>query len=112
MKEDDTQIFYKPTLTVYHHIYSGEISGITIDVTFPEYSKQRPFILESLTRRMNGTIVSRNFDKEPHEISFVDLPHVKIKKVCVLRCSALVYRSSHNVVKMNQSDINTNIEIV
>jgi len=110
MKEDDTQIFYKPTLTVYHHIYSGKISSITIDVTFPEYSKQRPFILESFTSWRMGTIVSRNFAIEPHEISFVDLPHVK--KVCVLRCSALVYRSSDNVVKMKQSDINTNIEIV
>jgi len=111
MKEDDTQIFYKPTLTVYHYIHSGEISVITIDVTFPESSKQRPFILESCTSRlMNGTIVSRNFAKEPHKISFADLPHVK--KVCVLHCSALVYRSSHNVVKMKQSDINTNIEIV
>ena len=111
MKEDDTQIFYKPTLTVYHHIHSGEISSITIDVTFPEYSKQRPFILESCTKRLvNGTIVSRNFTIASYEISFVDLPYVK--KVCVLRCSALVYRSTDNAVKMKQSDINTNIEIV
>jgi len=110
MKEDDTQIFYNPTLTVYHNFYSGELSSITIGVTFPESSKQRPFILESFTSWRMGTIVSRNFTIEPHEISFADLPYVK--KVCVLHCSALVYRSSHNVVKMKQSDINTNIEIV